>query len=219
MTLGELLILIIGVLCGLFVIGIWYLVGVIFRYIFQYDVDVEHRSQDGKARLQKDFARKTKLQGKDVLQLWKNKVFLPLPSPLAIKYQLRGRKKLEIQLEEDGYTASYITTNYNTRAKDALTTEQRGVLISQAEKSAKRKMESKWRDMVVPLGFGLYAIIALVLVFAFWQELYAPVKEVQEREADMMDRIERSDQINERIINYILDLEEDRQTIKGGSGG
>lgn len=215
MLWADIIAIVLGVVCGFFVIGIYFLITILFKNIYKYDVDVEHLSSDGKSRIERDYGRRFKLKSleEDVIKLYKNKVYLPLPHDKTVKYGLKGRKKLEIVLHPDGYTAQYIGTNYPGRVKDAVTTEQRGVLLSQTEKASKRKVEGKWRDIIIPLGMGLYVVIGLVLVLAFWKDLYEPVKEIQAREDRLMDRLEASEERGERMYNLLIELESGKQII------
>lgn len=216
------LLTLVGMAGGVLFLGFYYVGKKLFLSFWPYDVEIEHISGDGKARLQNDFAKRGKVRGVDCLKTFRNRDWVSLPPKGGVCYSLRGRKKIHLfKFEDDTYVYAgkeftgkfcyYAKKEYPERNIHPLTTAQRNVMIIQHKKAAERITVNRWMQLAPAIGGSVLIIIVLVLVFAFWENLYKPAAQAQEINQQLAGTLKEISQNNLRVTQLQYEIQTGKQ--------
>jgi len=139
--------------------------------------------------------------------LWKKKL-VPVPPEEARAITKKGKFYVEGWLLEDGQVQ--YETHPQAVANNVLSTNQRIMLAHQFRKAEKERIKG-WKDIIgqvaVPIAFGFFAVIIIVVGLVQWTDINGPGLE-------MADRVLKMEQEDTRQLEILNEIKNDIQLIK-----
>jgi len=178
---------------------------------YKYRITIREVLSDGRKLISIDKAKEVNKKGQKYWKTLKTKLTLPIPHQDAIDIDTKGKKCVELYLNQKGEP---FWIKDNTKLSDngniingefePLETGERDLLITRIERAQERKGKG-WKDQIVPLAALGAIVILVVCLMVFWGDLAKPVLEqgktmVESKKTDLaiieaLDRIENNVQV------------------------
>lgn len=180
-TLTNIISMVINALWIIIILGIVAVIGFIIydRMTYKYNVRIREVIK-GRKIIIDDKAKDYQKEKGSFWKLMKSKDILPMPPSEAIEIDKTGRKCVEVYKTETG-EYSYIVDKGDPEGFQALTTNQRLILINQIRKAHNRKKRTLM-DLALPIA-GIFSMVILVIcLMVFYGDIAKPVLDMSDKQ-------------------------------------